>query len=101
MVRNIGGVLYHFGKPSGGETQVGTRVELSVDADTRRLNATVHSAGHAIDVAIEAVLGPGCLKPHKGYHFTPGAYVEYWGALPGDMPKDRFMEMVSEGKMCA
>ena len=46
-------------------------------------SARVHSAGHLIDVAMTEC-GAG-LKPTKGYHFTPGAYVEYDGKLDASL----------------
>lgn len=75
------GVVRHEG--GGGQStpafQVGSKVRCAVTEVGRRYNARVHSAGHLIDVAMTA---SGCtLKPTKGYHFTPGAYVEYEGKL--------------------
>lgn len=46
----------------------------------RRLHARLHSAGHAIDVAV-AQAGHSHLKATKGYHFADGPYVEYEGAV--------------------
>ena len=79
MVRKgAGGVVLHEG-PSQPPFAVGAAVECRVAEAPRRMNARVHSAGHLIDVAMGA---SGCaLRPTKGYHFTPGAYVEYDGKL--------------------
>jgi len=47
------------------------------------LHARVHSAGHALDVAMIRVgLGPEVLEPTKGQHGVEGAYVEYSGKIP-------------------
>jgi len=57
----------------------GTKVRCTVDEAFRRKNARLHSAGHLIDVAMARA---GCsLRPTKGYHFSPGSYVEYEGKL--------------------
>jgi len=72
------GIVWHEGasEPPFGK---GATVRCDVDEPFRRKNARVHSAGHLIDVAMAR---SGCtLKPTKGYHFTPGAYVEYEGKL--------------------
>lgn len=64
--------------PAEGPTEpnfkTGDKVTCHVDEASRVKNARVHSAGHLIDVAMT---NSGCtLKPTKGYHFTPGSYVE-------------------------
>jgi len=58
-------------KASGSDTQV----LCKVDAESRKINARVHSAGHLLDVAVQSL----DLKwvPGKGYHFVDGPYVEY------------------------
>jgi Ser-tRNA(Ala) deacylase AlaX len=59
---------------------VGTRVRCVVDEGPRVYNARVHSAGHLIDVAMSQA-NLANLRPTKGYHFVPGAYVEYDGKV--------------------
>lgn len=72
------GVVWHEGEAEP-SFAAGARVDLKVTEAARVYNARVHSAGHLIDVAMGA---SGCtLRPTKGYHFTPGAYVEYEGKL--------------------
>ena len=73
------GAVRHEGCFSGSAFEIGSRVRCSVDAGPRVKNARVHSAGHLIDVAMSRS-GIG-LRPTKGYHFTPGSYVEYDGKL--------------------
>lgn len=75
------GVVSHQGDAAP-TFAVGAKVNLSVEQGPRVKNARVHSAGHLIDVAMTAC-GVG-LKPTKGYHFTPGAYVEYEGKLSAE-----------------
>jgi len=72
------GVVSHQGA-SAPAFSLGSTVKLVVDKTSRLKNSCVHSAGHLIDVAMTQC-GVG-LKPAKGYHFTPGAYVEYDGKL--------------------
>ena len=52
---------------------------LKLDAEKRLLHTRIHSAGHALDAAVERCAGNYGLKmvPTKGYHFTDGPYVEY------------------------
>lgn len=76
--KDASGVVRHEGAAEPAFA-VGAKVALQVDGEARMKNARVHSAGHLIDVAMVS-----CgvkLRPTKGYHFTPGAYVEYDGKL--------------------
>lgn len=57
-------------------------------SDARR-----HSAGHLMDVAMKAA---GCsLEPTKGYHYSPGAYVEYAGKL-GPTEREALQPLLQE-----
>jgi Ser-tRNA(Ala) deacylase AlaX len=64
---------------------VGEDVEMEIDGALRVLHARVHSAGHALDVAVlRCGFGPETLEPTKGSHGTDVAYVEYKGKIdPG------------------
>jgi Ser-tRNA(Ala) deacylase AlaX len=53
---------------------------MKIDAEFRRVNARIHSAGHLLDVAMNRA-GRTDLKPGKGYHFEAGPYVEYIGVV--------------------
>eukprot|EP00563_Minutocellus_polymorphus_P017693 CAMPEP_0197717578 /NCGR_PEP_ID=MMETSP1434-20131217/2068_1 /TAXON_ID=265543 /ORGANISM="Minutocellus polymorphus, Strain CCMP3303" /LENGTH=274 /DNA_ID=CAMNT_0043302129 /DNA_START=116 /DNA_END=940 /DNA_ORIENTATION=+ len=64
--------------------EVGSKVQVSVDADNRRLLSECHTAGHVVDSAM-ARCGQN-LPPTKGYHFMDGPYVEYRGKIP---PEER------------
>ena len=79
-----GGVVRHYGKFVDGDAfEVGEVVRVTIDSALRVLHARVHSAGHALDVAMIRVgLGPEVLEPTKGQHFVEGAYVEYSGKIP-------------------
>ena len=75
------GVVAHTGTVQAPAFGVGAKVRCVVDEESRVFNARVHSAGHLIDVAMTDNGMASKLKPTKGYHFTPGAYVEYDGKL--------------------
>jgi len=78
------GVVHHEIRHAGtvAPFAAGATVECKVDEAVRRGAARLHSGGHLIDVAMSAC---GCtLQPTKGYHFSPGAYVEYAGKLSAE-----------------
>ena len=49
----------------------------------RMTHARIHSAGHLLDVAMRRA-GKKEMRPHKGYHFEKGSYVEYEGVVPAE-----------------
>lgn len=59
----------------------GQQVLLKVDEVVRLVNARLHSAGHAIDAAMQRCGIFSQLKATKGYHFSDGPYVEYQGSI--------------------
>lgn len=63
---------------SGSSFSPGSRVDVTVDGDARRLHARLHSAGHLLDAAMRNV-GRGNLEPSKGNH-NPGG-VAFVGAF--------------------
>ena len=85
-VRFADGMVKHIGKFQSGDFQLGENVRCVVDEVRRTLHSRIHSAGHVVDMAINA------LKlnwvPGKGYHFPEGPYVEYAGSLEG-LDKER------------
>ena len=78
--KDASGVVRHEGltQPT---FAVGAKVTCVIDDASRVKNSRVHSAGHLIDVAMTKAGMGDRLRPTKGYHFTPGAYVEYDGKL--------------------
>lgn len=71
------GHLVHYGIASS-QISVGTAVRIEVNKETRILNARLHSAGHALDSAMQQLGYPSSvLKPLKGYHFADCPNVEY------------------------
>lgn len=80
-VRFVDGAVKHFGHFESGEFGKKEIVKLIVDEERRKLHSRIHSAGHVVDMAVNAI----GLKwvPGKGYHFPEGPYVEYIGSSEG------------------
>jgi Ser-tRNA(Ala) deacylase AlaX len=76
-VRFVDGEVLHIGHFEGRSFIQGEDAHIIVDADRRRLNARLHSAGHVVDMAVSN-LCPDWV-PAKGYHFPDSPYVEYDG----------------------
>ena len=79
------GIVNHHGFFSEGWSQAALLAKagggsallvLEIDGPWRVSCARIHSAGHALDVAMLA-LGYHSIRPTKGYHFPEGPYVEY------------------------
>ena len=85
-MREEGDVIFHIGKYINPETDTlkpGDQVELAIYPGFRETHARIHSAGHLLDVAMRRA-GRKDMKPHKGYHFEKGSYVEYIGVVPAE-----------------
>jgi Ser-tRNA(Ala) deacylase AlaX len=52
-------------------------VNLAVDEAARQIHSRLHSAGHALDAAMNQLGFLSIFAPAKGYHFKDGPYVEY------------------------
>ncbi|KAJ0092643.1 hypothetical protein Patl1_25076 [Pistacia atlantica] len=100
-VRSKNGIVFHYGvvESSGGDFEIllekGKEVVLCVDESRRVLNSRLHSAGHLLDVCIQAV-GLGHLESGKGYHFPDGPYVEYKGSVPQNEVQSKAKELELE-----
>lgn len=72
---------------SGAALQLGDRVFMRVDADSRLLHARLHSAGHLLALAGERI-EPG-LRGIAGHHWPGEARVEFEGTAenPGDFER--------------
>ena len=75
------GIVRHIGYFERGMFAPGESVKLSVDEARRTLHSRLHSAGHAVDMAVATLGLPW--TPGKGFHFPQGPYVEYGGSLDG------------------
>lgn len=78
-VRYVGGSVWHIGKFNSEQFTTGQTVQCSVDPERRKLHMRLHSAGHVVDLALMRLNYNW--KPHKGYHFPNGPYVEYEAQL--------------------
>lgn len=83
-VRIADGTVRHFGTFTEASFAAEDRVTCLVEAERRMLHSRVHSAGHVVDMAVQALSLQW--TPGKGYHFPDGPYVEYAGT-PGADPE--------------
>ncbi len=66
--------------------QIGDKVLMKIDEETRRNHARIHSSGHLIDLAVQRLSNFSLISEYgwetsKGYHFADGPFVEYKGVL--------------------
>jgi Ser-tRNA(Ala) deacylase AlaX len=74
------GIVHHYGTYAKGALKAGDSVNCTVDVDRRSTNTRLHSAGHVIDMAVDA-LGYADWVPTKGQHYPELSAVEYAGTL--------------------
>lgn len=89
----VGGAILHFGRfkpptPASGAIlfKVGEEIQQSVDADKRDLFSRLHTAGHILGLAINALSREGVLPPlteSKASHYPDSAAVEFVGLIEG------------------
>lgn len=97
-VRSKNGIVFHYGFFEISEpinVELGVPVTLVVDESRRKLNSSLHSAGHLLDVCMRHV-GLGHLEPGKAYHFPEGPYVEYKGSVPQNELQSKQKELEQE-----
>ena len=85
----IDGEVRHVGEFNNGKFTVGDMVICSVDNKRRELNSRLHSAGHALDVAVRKLGWQW--HPGKGAHYPHMAFVEYSGPFDGEQ-KQKFID---------
>ncbi|KAG0647610.1 Alanyl-tRNA synthetase [Hyphodiscus hymeniophilus] len=87
-----GGAILHFGrfKPNAGAGssvfQVGNEVQQTIDAEKRDLFSRLHTAGHILGLAINALSREGVLPAlieSKASHYPDSAAVEFGGVIEG------------------
>lgn len=71
------GAVHHIGEATEGSFSVGDTISGEVNRDRRLVNTRLHSAGHVIDMAIDA-LGLDWIAG-KGQHYPHLSAVEYSG----------------------
>jgi alanyl-tRNA synthetase len=72
------GIVHHIGSLESGMFTVGDEVQCNVEVTRRAVNTRLHSAGHALDMAIDS-LGLEWVST-KGQHYPELCAVEYTGA---------------------
>lgn len=73
------GILHHIGRFTHGSLAPKTRVECRVDERKRSLNSRIHSAGHIIDMAADALNLNW--EPIAYNHAHTNAHVDYEGSI--------------------
>lgn len=86
------GVVSHVGSWTSGELKVGDLVNLRVDTARRLTNTRLHSAGHVIDMALDA-LGYDWV-PGKGAHYPYMSNVEYSSDTYNADQKDDYLNAI-------
>ena len=84
-----GSQILHFGRfvPAGDRgLEAGEKVQQHVDAEKRNLHSRLHTAGHVLGLAINALCREGVLPPlteGKASHYPDSAAVEFGGLIEG------------------
>lgn len=85
----LGGQILHFGhfKPDVSSTfEPGEEIMQTIDAEKRILYSRLHTAGHILGLAINALSRDGILPPlteSKASHYPDSAAVEFGGFIEG------------------
>ncbi|HSX30564.1 MAG TPA: alanine--tRNA ligase-related protein [Candidatus Saccharimonadales bacterium] len=88
------GVVQHYGTFTNGAFTIGQDVHCAVDEDRRQANTRLHSAGHLVDMAVDALGLPWV--PGKGAHYPHMAFVEY---DTGDFEADDATQQAIQAKV--
>jgi len=75
------GIVWHVAEGISGKISIGDAVNLNIDQDRRLLNARMHSAGHAIDMAMNQTNLGKDLPAEKGCHIPGQCFVTYHGTI--------------------
>ena len=75
-------IVHYCEAEKGGGLEMG-EVKCKVDEEKRAWHCRIHSAGHLIDAAMEALSVP--CTPSKAYHFPEGPYVEYQSSAASEI----------------
>jgi Ser-tRNA(Ala) deacylase AlaX len=81
-VRFVEGIAKHIGHFEHGEFKKEDIVTCTVNKERRELHSRLHSGGHVVDMAVNALKFNWI--PGKGYHFPDGPYVEYTGIMASE-----------------
>lgn len=95
-----GRAILHFGRfqPPTSTFQPNQPIHQSIDADKRDLFSRLHTAGHILGLAINALSREGVLPPlseSKASHYPDSAAVEFGGTIEGNF-KDAIQAKTDE-----
>lgn len=101
-----GGQVLHFGRfnPEGTTFSIGEEIKQTIDAEKRDLYSRLHTAGHILGFAINALSREGVLPPlteSKASHYPDSAAVEFGGLIDGKFKQaiqDKTDEFVQSAK---
>jgi len=95
FVAFVEGIVKHYTNNNISNLVHGEEVNLSVDIETRKRNAKIHTAGHLLGSIVEKEIEG--LIAVKGYHFPDGSYVEFNSSInSSDELKDRLNFLLKE-----
>lgn len=95
-----GHAVLHFGRfnPAPVLVPTGTRIKQSIDIPKRELHSRLHTAGHILGLAINALSADGVLPKlveSKASHYPDSAAVEFIGSI-GNESKGAIQKMTDE-----
>lgn len=101
---NGNGAILHMGifSPSDSRFADGEETQQAIDVEKRLLHSRIHTAGHVIGLAINALVKEGKLPSDlvdgKASHYPGAAFVEFNGLIPGtakQVLQDKVDELVA------
>jgi Ser-tRNA(Ala) deacylase AlaX len=101
---NDNGAILHMGifSPSDSRFTYGEETHQAIDVEKRLLHSRIHTAGHVIGLAINALVKDGKLPSDlvdgKASHYPGAAFVEFNGLIPGtakQVIQDKVDELVA------
>lgn len=101
VVKHIGTISLTTGDidiPADSIFILGSKVQVDVDSDRRKILSECHTAGHVVDAAMARC--HQILPPLKGYHFLDGPYVEYSGNIPTEEREPLILSLQSAFQVC-
>lgn len=87
----VDGEVKHIGEFENDNFTIGDKVSCSVEIERRELNSRIHSAGHALDMAVRK-LG-WSWHPGKGAHYPHMSFVEYSGEFDSEQKQKLIEEL--------
>lgn len=91
-VLEVGGVVVHYGKLTGGLPANGGEVLLKIDWGRRYATMRAHTAGHILDYAVMQTYGD-LLNTLSALHGPGESFIEYGGSPPDPDGLDKIAEV--------